>query len=172
MFLELKLKLNQVFIWDFRLMYKTRSQIFLIKRERENVTRGDSLPSIRQLKLKLYNQPTCWNAFEVSCRSLFPRGVCTENIAAHTKCSLVCSILFPRLLQPASYSCRRGQPFVKLCEHVQHVFVKFVLKPSNYFRVIFFDYKACLWCSQGASHIKFLWVLIVGCLPFKCIFVG
>ena len=96
-----------------------------------------------------------------------------ENIATHTKCSLVCSILFPRLLQPASYSCRRGQPFVKLCEHVQHVSVKFVLKLSNYFRVIFFDYKACLWCSQGASGVKFLWVLIVGCLPFlNCIVIG
>ena len=31
----------------------------------------------------------------------------------------------------------RGQPFVKLCEHRQHVSVNFVLKLSNYFRVIF-----------------------------------
>ena len=55
--------------------------------------------------LKMYNQPASWNAFEVSCRSLFPRGVCTEYLANHTKPCLVCSILIVRRLQPASNSC-------------------------------------------------------------------
>ena len=42
------------------------------------------------------------------CNQLSAEGDCTEIIANHTKPRLVCSNLFPGLLQPASNSCRKG----------------------------------------------------------------
>ena len=84
-------------------------------------------------KFELYNQPASWKMFEVSCRSLFPRGVCTEFLTSHTK---------PRLVV-RNFCCQlrtavvRGQPLVKLYIHVQDVFVNFVVKLLIVSEVVF-----------------------------------
>ena len=62
---------------------------------------------------------------------------CTEFLTSHTKPCLVCSKLIPRLLLPAPNSHRWGQPFMNFCEHVQDVFVKFVVKLSIVSEVLF-----------------------------------
>ena len=63
--------------------------------------------------------------------------ICTEFLTNHTKPCLVCSKLIPRLLLPAPNSHRWGQPFMNFCEHVQDVFVKFVVKLSIVSEVLF-----------------------------------
>ena len=75
--------------------------------------------------------------FEVSCRSLFPRGVCTEFLTSHTKPRLVVRILFLDFCCQLRTAVVRGQPFVKQYEHVQDVFVNFVVKLLIVSEVVF-----------------------------------
>ena len=67
-----------------------------------------------------------------------------EFLTNHTKPCLVCSNLFPGLLSLALNSCRRGQPLVKLYEHVQDVFVNFVVKLLIVSEVVFSIIKLAL----------------------------
>ena len=57
-----------------------------------------------------------------------PYWTCTEILTNHTKTSLICSNLIPRLLPPAPNSCRKGATTRKVVWTRAICFVNFVIK--------------------------------------------
>ena len=81
---------------------------------------------------------------------------CTEFLTSHTKPCLVCSKLIPRLLPLALNSHRWGQPFRNFCEHVYHVFAKFVVKLLIVSEVLHSIIKLTQGALKELVEIKFL----------------